>query len=243
MANRNFANSRIYTGHVMPVLIDCNFIVDSTNGNGLGIRSLKGPYVQNVFMHTSATPGVGNSNPQTPNIAITNPNPASGTIIVQLQDNYNRILTSGNAIISPLGTPVAITAASTNLTVGVAYVVTTLGDAAAADWVTLGIPSGITPTVGMTFIAKATGAGVGTTARVAPTATAGSAIFQIEGVGDANQMAGVSIQAKGYGAQIIAQCRNASGASGASTIVAPANNTVISMSFLLSNSSILIAGE
>ena len=43
MANRNFANSRMYTGHVMPVLLDCNFVVDSTNGNGLGIRNLTGP--------------------------------------------------------------------------------------------------------------------------------------------------------------------------------------------------------
>lgn len=55
MANRNYASAgKLYTGHVKPVLIDCNFIVDSTNGNGLGIRSLKGPYVQNVFMNTSA---------------------------------------------------------------------------------------------------------------------------------------------------------------------------------------------
>ncbi len=227
----------------MPVLIDCNFIVDSTNGNGLGIRSLKGPYVQNVFMHTSATPGVGTSNPQTPNIAITNPNPAVGTIIVQLQDNYNRILTGGNAIVSPVGTPVAITAASTNLTVGVAYVITTLGDATAGNWVTVGVPSGITPTVGMTFIAAATGAGTGTTARVAPTAAAGSEIFSIETVGDSNQMSGVSIQAKGYGAQLVLQCRNASGSSAASAIAAPANGSTISLSFLLSNSSILIAGE
>lgn len=242
MANRNFPNSRIYTGHVMPVLIDCNFIVDAANGNGLGIRSLKGPYVQNVFMHTSTTAGIGNSNPQTPNIAITNPNPAAGTIVVQLQDNFNRIYTGGNAIVSPVGTPVAITAASTNLTIGVAYVITTVGDATAANWLAVGVPAGVTPAVGVAFIAKATGAGTGTTSRVAPTAANGSEVFAIETVGDSNLLAGTSIQSKGYGAQIILQARNDS-SSDHSAIVQPADGSVISLWFLLSNSSIIVAGE
>jgi len=102
----------MYTGHVMPVLLDCNFVVDSTNGNGLGIRSLKGPYIQNVFMHTSATPGLGNSNPSTPGISVTNPNPASGTIVIQFQDNYSRLYTGGNAIVSPLGSSLPVPSAS-----------------------------------------------------------------------------------------------------------------------------------
>jgi hypothetical protein len=54
MANFNYPNSRLYSGHYFPVLVDFNFIVDSTNGNGLGQRSLKGAYVKNVFMHTTA---------------------------------------------------------------------------------------------------------------------------------------------------------------------------------------------
>src|ERR1035437_5544829 len=45
---------RFYDFLNKPVLIDCNFVVDSTNGNGLGIRSLKGSGVQQVFMNTSA---------------------------------------------------------------------------------------------------------------------------------------------------------------------------------------------
>src|ERR1035437_5675784 len=53
MAHRNFTRS-FNTKHAKPVLIDCNFIVDSTNGNGLGIRSLKGPGVAHVYMHSSA---------------------------------------------------------------------------------------------------------------------------------------------------------------------------------------------
>jgi len=55
MANRLGNNGgRFYDFNVQPVLIDCNFTVDATNGNGLGIRSLKGSGVKNVFMNTSA---------------------------------------------------------------------------------------------------------------------------------------------------------------------------------------------
>ena len=61
MANRNWASGgRLYSPFVSPVLIDCNFVVDSTNGNGLGIRNLKGPVVANVYMQTTATPAPGN---------------------------------------------------------------------------------------------------------------------------------------------------------------------------------------
>jgi hypothetical protein len=39
-----------------PVKIDCNFIVDSANGNGLGLRSLKGAGVRSVKMNSQANP-------------------------------------------------------------------------------------------------------------------------------------------------------------------------------------------
>ncbi len=46
----------VYKNIVSPAEIDCNFIVDSTNGNGLGIRSLKSNgFIRNVFMHTTAS--------------------------------------------------------------------------------------------------------------------------------------------------------------------------------------------
>lgn len=64
MANRNWSSGgKIYSMHTTPVLIDCNFVVDSTNANGLGLSSLKGPCVSSVYMHTSATPALGNPNP------------------------------------------------------------------------------------------------------------------------------------------------------------------------------------
>ena len=225
MANRNFPNSRIYTGHVMPVLIDCNFVVDSTNGNGLGQRNLKGPYVKAVYMHTSATPAAGS------------PNPAPGTIVVQMQDNFNRSFSGFNAIVSPVsGTPIALS--GSNLTTGTAYIIVSLGTSTAADWHAAGLPAGVTPAVGASFIAAATGAGAGS-GSVETTASAGSQVMTIETVGDPN--ASVSPNpgsTQGFGAQFILQCRNNAGA-----IAAPANGSVISLAFYLSNSSILVAGE
>lgn len=240
MAQRNWANAgKQYSMHVKPILLDCNFVVDSANGNGLGIRSLKGPAVQNVFMHTSASPGLGNGqqrsgSPNGPQIL--NPNPASGYIVVQLNDSYNRALSGCNAIVSPLGSSQIVTS---GLTAGVAYVITIVGDATAADWLALGLPSGVKPAPGATFIAASTGHGSATVSRVAPVAAAGSTVMSIETVGDSNQAISPNPQAnQGFGAQLILACRNVSGA-----IAAPADNSVISLQFLLSDSSILIQGE
>ncbi len=229
MANRNFpSGGKIYSGHVKPVLLDCNFIVDATNSNGLGIRSLKGPFVKAVYMHTSATP------------AASNPNPASGTIVVQLQDNYNRIYSGAHAIVSPVsGSALKIDNAA--LTAGVAYIITTVGDASAAKWIAIGVPAGITPAVGVAFIAASDGGSANvSTSRVMATAAAGSLVASIETVGDSNlAIAPAPVAgAPSAGAQFILQCRDYAGA-----IVAPAAGSVISLQFLLSDSSVLIQGE
>lgn len=234
MANRNFASGgKIYSMHVKPVLLDCNFVVDSTNGNGLGIRSLKGPMIQNVFMNTSASPGAGNSNPATPNVVVTNPNPAAGTIVVQFQDNFNRSLSGCNAIISPVsGTPLTSTTANT------AYTIVSLGTATAAQWQAVGLPKGVTPAIGASFIASASQA-IGGSAAVEIAAAAGSAVMSIETLGDPNATISPDLsQAQGFGAYVILQCRNISGA-----IAAPAPGSVISLQFLLSDSSVLVQGE
>lgn len=114
---------RFYDFLNRPVLIDCNFIVDSANGNGLGIRSLKGSGVQNVFMYTSASAGKGNN-------GYLNPVPATGFALIQLQNNYNRYAGGFSGFVSPLsGSNVAIN--STSLTVGNPYVITSVGHASA----------------------------------------------------------------------------------------------------------------
>lgn len=112
---------RIYSFGSQPVLIDCSFIVDSTNGNGLGIRSLKGQGVRNVFMHTSASPGKGNG-------GYLNPNPAAGYALIQLRSNYSRYMGGFSGFISPVtGSAVNIDASDAALTVGHPYVITSVG--------------------------------------------------------------------------------------------------------------------
>lgn len=44
-----------YENVCKPCVVTCNFVVDSTNGNGLGLRSLKSNgYVESIFMNSSA---------------------------------------------------------------------------------------------------------------------------------------------------------------------------------------------
>jgi hypothetical protein len=222
MANRNWASGgKIYSMHVSPVLLDCNFVIDSTNGNGLGIRNLKGPAIQAVYMNTSATPAAGN------------PNPAPGTIIVQLADNYNRSFSGFDSVVSPVsGTPLTAT------TAGTAVVIVSLGTATTAQWQAVGLPIGITPAVGVSFI-PTTSATIGGSAAVEVTATGGSGLCTIETVGDPNLSINPNPLAnQGFGGQLILQIRNYSG-----VIAAPANGTVISLAMYLSNSSITVQGE
>lgn len=217
MANRNWPNSRIYTGHHMPVLLDCNFVVDSTNGNGLGIRNLKGPYIKAVRMHTTASlpPGI-----------VTNP-AATGVIFVTLQDNYNRYYGGFSGQVAPIGTPV------TSLTANIAYTITSLGTATSAQWVAAGLPARYTPAVGASFIAAATGT-IGGGATAAPALATGSGIDHIEVVGDPNQTLAPS---DGMGGHIVLQCFLGN------TETAPANGTVVSLAMYFSNSSVLVGGE
>ena len=182
--------------------VHCNFIVDSANGNGLGIRSLKGSGVAAVYMHTSATPAVGN------------PNPIAGLIVAELALPYSGYVSGSYGFVSPLsGSPV------TSTTAGHAYVIVSLGTTTAAQWLAAGLPAGVVPAVGASFIAIATGAIGGTGAVEVPSS---SGIMSIELVGDPNQSSAPS----SGGAIVISQCLNAS-----SALTAPADGTVIGLNF------------
>lgn len=109
---------RFYSFASAPVLIDCSFIVDAANGNGLGIRTLKGQGVKNVFMHTTSTPAVHRG--------YLNPNPAVGYALIQLDANYNRYLGGFSGFVSPTsGSNIAIN--STSLTAHNPYIITSVG--------------------------------------------------------------------------------------------------------------------
>lgn len=155
-------------------ILDLSFAVDSTNVNGLGISGLVGAGVKNVFMHTSATPLGGN------------PNPAAGYILIQLKAAYSGFLNAFANLQSPnSGANIAVT---TGVAAGLTYVITVLGTTPVAGWHTLGVPAGVTPAVGVSFVGAATTTTTGTGQIQIPKAI-GSGISQIEMIGDASTSA------------------------------------------------------
>jgi hypothetical protein len=215
MANRMFRQF-MNTLRKYPVLIDCNFVVDSTNGNGLGIRTLKpvgsANGIASVYMHTSATPATGN------------PNPLAGYIVVNFQDDYFGYLGGFSGQVSPLsGTPLTATVNHTP------YVIVSLGTATLAQWQAVGVPVGQVPAVGLAFVATAT-ATIGGSAAVEVIATTTSGIDHIEVLGDPN----LSLDPNGPQTQNQGQIILACVFEGA--VTQPANGTVIGLTFYLSNS-------
>jgi hypothetical protein len=207
--------------------VELNFTVDAANGNGLGVRTIKSNgYVENVFMHTSSTPGLGNG-------GYTNPNPAVGFCWVQFKNNFNFALSGSQSIVSPVsGSPL------TSVTSGGAYIIVSLGTTTLAQWQAAGVPQGFVPSVGMSFVAKATGAIGGTGAVEVPSV---SGIVATEIVGDPNQMINNSAIAANGGAWVLLQFLGAT-SSGVTTLIptAPAANSTIAMRFRFDGSSVSI---
>jgi len=220
MSNRR-DNQFHYSPHNKATVLDCSFIVDSTNGNGLGIRSLKASgRINAAFMHSTATAAA---------TAAGSPNPAAGYILVTLQDNYNRYLGGYSGFAAPVsGTPILVT---TGVTAHLAYVIVSLGTTTTAQWHALGVPANITPAVGVSFIAPATATAIGTGAIEVP-ATAGSGIDHIEVIGDSNLMNsnGAYTLGAGNGMQFILACYKNG------VLTAPADGTVIGLNFYMNNS-------
>jgi hypothetical protein len=214
----------VMTPHNALVALDFNFIVDQANGNGLGIRSLKGQGIKAVYMNTSATP----AGPV---------NPAAGYIYVQLEDSYNRYLYGVNGVVVPsTGAPISISGAGV-LTVGIPYIIASVGTSTAANWQAVGLPVGITPAVGVSFFATATGGGTGTGSVVA---SGVSGIDQIVVVGNPSLTLGFQAPLVGTSAPyLILKCIGATNASTTTQIaVQPAAGSVIGLTAFLSNSSV-----
>jgi hypothetical protein len=226
-------NGKSFYGNVAkPCYVALNFVVDSTNGNGLGIRSLKSNgYVNNVFMHTSATPGVSNGH--------TNPNPAVGFALIQMKQNFNYFLGMTAGFVTPVATSTKID--NSALTVGQVYVITTLGDASLSVWRAIGVPAGVTPAVGVAFVALTVGAGANTsTSRVMLPTTSGNSSIEIVG----NTNLGITSDISSNDGQYIMVQFSAPTSSSVTTLIptAPANNSVCGMALWFDGSSVTIDG-
>jgi hypothetical protein len=218
MANRNWMSNKLYQMEAYPVLVSCNFVVDSTNVNGLGIKFLKGGAVKNVYMKTSATPAAGN------------PNPETGIIMIELQDNYNRLLGGFASAVSPLDG-----SSQTSTTAGKISVIVSLGTATLAQWQARGLPVGVTPAVGVAFVATTSGA-IGGSAAIQGVSSSGA--VSLETCGNTNLSLSRPNSIVTGGGLVYLQALNSAGAK-----VAPANGTVVSVSLYLSNSSVTVQGQ
>lgn len=133
MANRNFPQSRQWSNHMFPVSYDTQIAIGSSGAPTIATG--------NGYGIASIT------------------RLASGQYRLQLQDNFAKLLQFKCSIQSPVtGSNIAATA----LTPGLVYQITALGTTTQANWVTAGVPSGITAAVGVTFKAAATSSGNGT---------------------------------------------------------------------------------
>jgi hypothetical protein len=216
-----------FTNIKEPKEVNLSFVVASANG--LGVTSVKSNgYVENVFMHTSIAPAVGNG-------GFTNPNPANGVLIVQLRNNFNTFLSAVTTVSSPLAG-----AALTSVTAASPYVITSLGTTTAAQWVAKGYPIGFTPAVGGAFIASATGA-IGGTGTVKVPGVSG--VLDLEMVGDPNQTISNSAIASNAGAKIIMQFLGATSSSVTTPIAAaPADGTLVGVKLYFDGSSVSVDG-
>ena len=220
----------LYTNVAMPKEVWCNFIVDSSNGNGWGVRSVKSNgYIEAVYMYTSATPAKQNN-------AYVNPiTVAGGNVLVIFKNNFNYYLGGFSGQIIPLTSPT-----TTTTTAGDPYVITALGTATLAQWQTAGLPAGFTPTIGQAFIAIASGT-IGGSAEVGLPGVQLATTLTV--VGDPNQTIANSNVAGNAGAQMLLQFQKAT-ASGTTTLVtgAPTNGTVVAMQFCFDGSTVTIDG-
>ena len=214
-----YNGGRQYSFLNKPVLIDCNFVVDSSNANGLGIRSLKGAGVKDVFMYTSATAGKGNS-------GMTNPMAQAASVgyaLIRLKEGYNRYCGGFDGAVSPVtGSSTAINA--TALTIGNPYIITSVGHATAGA-VTIAPVADVAGSLastwfrlydayGNTFIIWFSVSGVGS----APVGVSGTLVQQSISTGDT---------AATIGAALVITIQNlASGVSGVYSFTAAGTTTV-----------------
>lgn len=177
-------------------------------------------------MHTSSTPGTGNNGQL-------NPNPPAGYIYVQTTDNYNRLFSVTAGWVSPLsGTPLTSVSANT------VYVIVTVGTGTQAQWQAIGLPAGVAPAIGATFVASQSTTVPGSGA-VEVISSTGAGIDHLEGVGDANQT--LAPMPVGPSPNVGGWIMLSSWFEGA--VTAPANNTVMGLKLYLSYSSVKVAGE
>jgi hypothetical protein len=146
---------------------------------------------------------------------------SQGVYRAQLQDNYvGGLAYNWEAISGPTGAAIA----GGSFVAGTLYKIASPGNTTTAQWVTAGLPAGLTPAIGQAFVALGAGAGTGTVQAVG-----NGGISAVEVVSE-NMLNPVGLN-KGLGGYIVFKTM-----SSAFALVDPVNGAKLSMTFILSNS-------
>jgi len=161
---------------------------------------------------------------------------SAGIYSIKLQDNYNKFY----GLESWLKAPVTGSAVAGGAFVaGTVYEIFTLGNTTLAQWQAAGLPVGVTPAVGVSFVATAVGAGTGSVKAIGA-----SGIGSVEVVGDPQLQLNVLGQGSTPGGIIIVKCMGPTAADDTAQIATdPANGSILGLSLYLSNSSVQVQGE
>lgn len=205
MANRNFTSQRNYNFHVMPVQVDMSCSIGAS-----GVPTIEDGSGLGIKSITKM---------------------ADGQYRIRLEDNYKKLLMVDARMQSPVtGAAVAATA----LVPGTVYQITSMGTTTQAQWVTAGVPSGITAAVGVVFKAAATSSGTG-----AGKALGASGIATIEVIGNSeNQLNSQPFTSQNGGYVDIQTLGPTAGGDTALIAKDPADGSKLFISIKLSNSSI-----
>jgi hypothetical protein len=159
-------------------------------------------------------------------------NQAAGVYKISLSDRYFKFLGFDASLSGVLGTEVAIADASS----GVPYVIKTMGTSVQADWVTAGMPAGVTAAVGVAFTAGAGASGASGNGFVAPIITNSVTDVRVYGVPDNTLNPAV-----GTDPYLYIQTLAATNSSTTTQIAtAPADGTVIRFRLMVRNSNLSI---
>lgn len=156
---------------------------------------------------------------------------AAGTYLVKFQDNYFRYLGHNCSVRSSSTGTTAITAISP----GTVYQIAALGSATTAQWVTAGLPVGVTPAVGVPFLCAATSAGTSSTCAT----VVASGIEDVEIMGNPQK----TIISTTYPYLVINTMATTSDTVATKIPTDPANGSTLDLCFLFRNSAILGLGE
>lgn len=156
---------------------------------------------------------------------------SAGVYRIQLQDNYSAFLTSKSFIQSPVtGSPIN----GGSFVATTVYQIVTLGTTTQAQWVTAGVPAGITAAPGVVFLAAGIGAGTGTVKALGV-----SGVNSTEIIGNPQLMLSKQPFVSNVGGYLTFQCLGPTDSTHTAQIPTdPASGSVLGFEIYMNNSSV-----